>query len=80
MSYKTNPGRKFLALDLTSGNVVISPPCRGVMIGTAGVITGIGSDMTTAAATKSLPAGFFPCEFSQINQTGTTAAEITLVW
>lgn len=75
-----NPGVKFEKLDLSGGNVVISPPCRAVIVGTAGVITGIAADMNAAEATGSLPAGLYPISFRQINQTGTTAAEITLVW
>ena len=47
---------------------------------TGGIITGIAADMTAAAATKALPAGIIPISFKQINQTGTTAADITAVW
>jgi hypothetical protein len=50
------------------------------MIGTAGVITGIAVDMTDAAATAELPAGLFPVGFKQINQSGTTAEELTAIW
>lgn len=77
---KTDPGVRFEAVDLSGGNVTFSPPCRAIIVGTAGVVTGIGSGMSAAAATSSLPAGWHPISFSQINQTGTTAAEITAVW
>lgn len=80
MSSKSNPARRFQAVNLSSGNVTFDPPCRAIIVGTAGVITGIGVDMTTAAATNNLPAGLYPIEFRQINQAGTTAAEITALW
>lgn len=80
MSTKNDPAVRFQAVDLSSGNVTFSPPCRAVIINTGGVITGIGAGMTAAAATEVLPAGLIPISFSQINQTGTTADEITAVW
>jgi len=80
MSTKSDPAVRFQAVDLSGGNVTFSPPCRAVIVNTGGVITGIAADMTAAAATKALPAGIIPISFKQINQTGTTAADITAVW
>ena len=80
MSTKSEPAVRFQAVDLSSGDVTFSPPCRAVITNTGGVITGIASGMTAAAATNELPAGLIPISFSRINQTGTTAGEITAVW
>jgi hypothetical protein len=80
MSYKTSPGVRFLAVNPAAGDVAIVPDCRGFIIGGAGKIAAIGSDMTTALTTNALPVGFYAIELSEIKQTGTTATEITLVW
>lgn len=80
MSDRTAPGRRFEALDISGGNATISPACRAIIVGVAGIVTGIGADMSDAVATAELPAGWHPIQFKQINQSGTTADEITLVW
>lgn len=77
---KSDPGVRFQVVDLSGGNVTLSPPCRAIIVGTAGVVTGIAPGMSAAAATAALPAGIIPIGFSQINQTGTTATDITAVW
>lgn len=77
---KIEPGRRYQAVSLAGGNVTFNPPCRAIIIAGAGVITGIALDADVASATGELPAGWHPISFKQINQTGTTATDITAVW
>lgn len=76
----TGPGARFMKVDLSGGNVTISPPCRALIIGTGGIVNGKTESMADVAVTAALPAGWHPIKFSQINQSGTTAGEITAVW
>jgi hypothetical protein len=79
MSSKADPGVRYQAVDLSGGNVTLSPPCRALIIGTGGVVTGISVDATEASATGELPAGLFPVGFKRIDQ-ASTAADITAIW
>ena len=83
MSNRSDPGTRYQTVDLSGGDVTFSPPCRCLMIGTGGVITGvpIGLDPSaTPITTNVLPIGMFPVGFHKISQSGTNAALITAVW
>lgn len=86
---KTFPARKHEALNfaesgvnytMESGVARIHPPCRAVIVGSAGAINGRQVDMADLAATAELPVGMYILQFTDISEAGTTAGAITLLW
>lgn len=75
-----SPGARFELVTFTEGEWYASPPCRAVIVGVAGVISGRTERMAAVAKTAELPAGWHPICFAQISEAETTADEITAVW
>jgi hypothetical protein len=66
-------------VDLTSGDWAVPMACRGVLVGTGGVITGqLAHDVADIA--YPLPAGMWGMRFRLIRKTGTTATQIVALF
>ena len=80
----TRTADRFELVVYTGGVWTASPPCRALIIGTGGVITGKTDKMVKEgaadAATATLPAGLVPIAFASITEAGTTAEDITALW
>lgn len=62
------------------GDTLVSPPARGIHVGTAGDIACIAAEDSTAVTVPDVAAGVWPVRLKRVNITNTTASGLVLGW
>jgi hypothetical protein len=75
----TSPSSSGQPVDLTTQDWTNATACRGVLVGTGGIITGQQQDDTTDIAYP-VPAGMWGLRFKIIRKAGTTASQIVALF
>lgn len=79
MSVDSGPSGKSIAV--TTSDTVAQPVGRGLYVGTGGDITGRLVDDSTDSVWKNVPSGTpLPLRFAYIRSTGTTAADMRVMF